>query len=199
MNRHTRRCGLAVVAGVSLGIAGCAFLDGGGASPEERRQQVAAIDSTIADLDDAIARAEAVIADPNTNPEQRANAEKTVRDAEAARLRLAQLRDVTAAATNPDGSIDAGKAIGAAAPFLPPPFNVIALVGAGLAPGLLAFLKARREQRDKLSIIEAINAAKATDPDFAARLKANKGTILEHVTDTAFQAIEQSKATKGGA
>lgn len=175
-------------------IAGCALQ--GGVSPEQRREQIAAIDNTIAELDTALANARAVLSSPDASAEQRANAEKTVRDAEAARLRLTQLREVTDKAIAEDGTIDAGKAIGAAAPFLPPPFNVIALIGAGLIPGLFAEIRRRRERADKQSIIEAIEAARKASPELVAAMEASKGTILEHMTDGAYEAV---KAAKGAA
>jgi len=132
--------------------------------------------------------------------EAQAKADKTAEAAAKWQKKLAEATDLLTKATNPDGTVNVNGAVQAAAPLLPPPWNLVALIGAPVAAGALSWLVQQfrgggvsDNQNAAISLINGISAAAASDPVLASRLQANKGVLLKEYTDTAVDLVDEHK------
>lgn len=96
-------------------------------------------------------------------------------------------------ATKPDGSIDVGSAAAAAGAALPPPWNVLAIVGGIIVTGLAQEARVQREARAAKSITDGITAMQMNDPAASPMLKRNADAINGELTPRAKQIISKNK------
>lgn len=137
--------------------------------------------------------------------EQRAVAEaqgdtKTLEKLEDFEKTIEQMRAALQGATNPQtGEIDATSGLTAAGAMLPFPYNLI--VGLGGVIGVGAVQEWRKNKAAKeaeataKSIVNAIDRARAADPELKSRMKANKAEMEEELTDSARRLIEAESLT----
>ena len=170
-----------------LALAGCSA-----AGVSASRSQVA---SALSSLDQAraaaVERLSAAEAAGDAAAAERAR--DTIASADAINGRLDQVAAALAAATNPDGSVNVGAAASAAAPFLPPPWNLVLLLGGPALAALIQELRVRRAVADAGSIVSGLEAAKAANPALGAALKASAPVLLEHYTDSAYAMVEAAR------
>lgn len=95
---------------------------------------------------------------------------------------LAAIRAVIDKSINPDGSLN-GAAIGAAAgAVLPPPWNLVALLGAPLVTGLVQEFRLRGVKADADQIVDSVEAMRAASPTLKDAMKAAKDVASKQLT-----------------
>jgi hypothetical protein len=193
---------LLIMAGTAVYVsAGCGAIDLGGtqARMAEAKEQLAATQAKAAA--DAAAAREAIAAALAANnaagaaaaQSALAKANETSALAEQWSKKLAEAQALLTKAVKPDGSLDAGGAIGAAAPLLPPPWNLLLGIAAPLAVGLLQEIRVRRENAAAVSIINGIEAVKSSNPAMRPILDAAKPILTEEFTSRAIDLVDQHK------
>lgn len=137
--------------------------------------------------------------------EQRAVAEaqgdtETLDKLEDLEATIEKMRATLQGVTDPEtGEIDAASGLSAAGALLPFPYNLI--VGLGGMIGVGAVQEWRKNQSAKQSeataksIVNAIDRARAADPELKARMKANKSEIETELTDAAKRLIDAESLT----
>lgn len=90
----------------------------------------------------------------------------------------------------PDGGIDAEGVGRLASDFLPYPFNLIAVFGAGAAAWFIRQRKVNELDKAAKSIVNAIDAARMNDPALTEALKRNGAAISGQLTPAAKAIVE---------
>lgn len=175
---------------IGMGIAGALALSGCDApSVATTDAKLAEATAQLADAKTKAKEAEAAaVAAGDEGAAAKARATAALADEWAAKLADAQA--ALHAATGPDGTITPAGVAGAAAPFLPPPWNLLLGIGGTLAAGLIQEWRVRQKKQAAESIIDGIEAAKAASPAFKDALKANAGVLGAVYTDKASAMIE---------
>lgn len=96
----------------------------------------------------------------------------------------------------PDGGIDADGLGRLASDFLPYPFNIVAVLGAGAVTWVLRQKKINEAVGAAKSIVNGIDAARMNDPAFAAALKNNATAIGGQLTPTAAKIVASESIVK---
>jgi len=109
--------------------------------------------------------------------------------------KVKQAEDFLGKATGPDGAFDPGKAAGAAGALLPPPWNLIVMLGAPLLAAGVQELRVRKKEADAVSIINGIEALKATDPGVKTALKTHENVVKAEYTSGAKAMVRKHKLT----
>ena len=113
--------------------------------------------------------------DPSAIDAQLARVDKLAAD-------LERVRSLMAKAINPDGSLN-GSAIGAAAgAALPPPWNLVALIGAPLLTGVVQEFRLRGVKADADQIVDSVEAMRAASPTLKDAMKAAKDVAQKQLT-----------------
>ena len=188
----------AAVTWLVLGLLIAAGIFAFGCQPVDVAATKARLDTAIAQAHEAEAKAKdaeaAAIAANNEKAAAEARATAALASEWAAKLAEAQAS--LASATTPSGEITPESAIGAVAPFLPPPWNLALGIGGTLLAGLVQEWRVRQREQAARSIVDGIEEAKANDPAFKAALARNKGTLLASYTDRAFNMVEEAIPAK---
>lgn len=178
-------------------LAGCM-------TPEQAETARTESSETVAQLEADLARMQQQLADAQAagDPTAIERAEKSLALMERIVDHARRGDEILQASINPDGSINVEAVAQQTAPYLPFPWNVVIVVGAGLAGRVLAERQIRairtaqqQAEADRDSIIKGIDAARASDPSLKAAMKAQEGTILKHYTDTAHDRVEKLATT----
>lgn len=122
-------------------------------------------------------------------------ANETIATAERLAKELKRAQELLAQATNPDGSIDPANGLAAAGALLPPPWNLLAMVGIPIGVGLFQELRVRQKQKAAVSIVDGISAAAAEDPNMAKALVDNKDTLRLNFSPEAVKIVNANKIT----
>lgn len=165
-------CVLALALVIPLGVSGCF----------DTEKEKARLDQTQAELAEKrlsleIERHNALAAKQDTSKidAQLARVDKLAADLEAVRATLEK-------AVNPDGSLN-GSAIGAAAgAALPPPWNIIALLGAPILTGVVQEFRLRSVKADADQVVDSVEAMRAANPTLKAEMKAVKDVAQKQLT-----------------
>lgn len=107
---------------------------------------------------------------------------------------LAAIRAVIDKSINPDGSLN-GAAIGAAAgAVLPPPWNLVALLGAPLVTGLVQEFRLRGLKADADQIVDSVEAMRAANPTLKNEMKSMKDVAAKQLTRPGARKLIASRA-----
>jgi len=128
---------------------------------------------------EAIARGERDAADARGDAATVAAADKTLAELAKYQAQLDKARAAIVAAQGPDGSIGPEGVIGAAAPFIPPPWNLLALIGAPLVIGGIQELRKRRVENAAARVIDSIDILREASPDVGAAITRHKDLLHE--------------------
>ncbi|TVQ64488.1 MAG: hypothetical protein EA379_01335 [Phycisphaerales bacterium] len=186
-----------VVCGVAVFVGGCL---GAEQADVIRSESSATVEQFETDLD--ALREQLAAAQASGDAEAIARAEKSVALMEKILEHARRGDAVLQASINPDGSINIEAIAQETAPYLPFPWNVAVVLGAGVVGRVLAERQIRairtaqqQAETDRDSIILGIDAARAADHDLAKLMKEYKGDILEHYTDSAHERVEKLSVT----
>lgn len=120
-------------------------------------------------------------------------------DAEIARVDklsadLERVRAVVNKSINPDGTLN-GSAIGAAAgAALPPPWNLVALIGAPLLTGAIQQFRLNSVKADADQIVDSVEAMRAASPALKTEMGAQKNAAARVLTRAGAKRIIQDRS-----
>ncbi|MGH7242924.1 MAG: hypothetical protein ACREJD_05850 [Phycisphaerales bacterium] len=118
--------------------------------------------------------------------------------------KASDLKAAVATATKPDGTIDVATAAGSVGAFLPPPWNLIAMVGVPLIVGGIQQLRIGKEKskadqldEDARSIVNYLDAMRSKSATLATEMQVlSKATdVQEHLTPGAAAIIDDERVT----
>lgn len=140
----------------------------------------------------AIAKAQKDAADAQKQIDK---ANETIATADRWAKELKKAQELLAAATKPDGTVDPADALAGAGALLPPPWNLLAMVGIPIGIGLVQEIRVRQKQKAAESIVNGFSAAAAEDPNMAKALVENKDTLRLNFTPEAAKIVNANKIT----
>lgn len=112
---------------------------------------------------------------------------------------LDQAKAVLASMQAPDGTLDIGAGVGAIGSALPPPWNLIALVGGPIAGFIVNEMrnkpKITRVTRAAKSIVNAIDVARTKSPAVAEGMSQHADAIRGALTEEAKAIVEAERLT----
>lgn len=97
------------------------------------------------------------------------------------------------AVTDGNGNVDVAKAVGAASALLPPPWNVAAILGGPLVAYGVGEYRRRQARADAVSIVNGLEAAKASNPQLRLALKASEPLIKKEYRPGAVALVKAHK------
>lgn len=171
-------------------IAGCT------ASPQPQ------IDSTLSTLkaerDRARAHYESLA--QSENPKDRETAEKTLEHLAKLDAGITKAEHLAQQVFDEQGNINPQGAAAAAGALLPPPFNLIVMIGGPLALLATQEIRARRrkQEADELekaarSIVNGIDRVRNASPAFAEAMKEHKGELIGAYTEKAIEIVNDER------
>lgn len=158
----------------------------------------ASIDAATVTLDESRARALQAQANAEAAGDSKTAdaAIKTIETIDRTAAELAKVRAVIDAGTNPDGSVNVGGAIGAVAPLVPPPWNVLLLVGAPLLTGAIGEIRRRRAVAAAAAVVNSIDLLKQTSPLVKQAFEENTGLIHKWQGTTGQELVKALRTAK---
>jgi len=176
--------GLALLA---MSMAGCAPQD-----TTFAREQAAQARATL-DTQKAAATADLTKAQAAGDTKAADRAAKTLDTISELESRLAKAEEMLASVSAPDGGIDPAKAAGAAGALLPPPWNIVAMLGVPAIVAAIQELRVRNRTADAVSIINGLSAAQLASPGMTTALKANEAVLKKEYTVGAQKLVKKHK------
>lgn len=144
-------------------------------------------------FDERLAAAEARLVEI-TDERERAETAATLAEMRAVRDELQAAKDVADSALDEEGRLTPEGVAGAAAPFLPPPFNVILPLVVGVGAG---WLRERNTRSSFTRLVSAINTAKRKHPKLATAMDEAGETIRLHLGSRASSLVDVVRKNGG--
>lgn len=164
-------------------------------TPINRQGVQSQIDQTQKSLDESLA-----IATDHKNKATMSNDVDAEKQADDAISKIVELKTKVDLAEeklnqmwNADGSANVSGVTSAVSGALPPPWNLLVMVGAPIAVGLYQQMRVNRETKAAISLVNGITALQLTDPNISAILKANKTRLKNEYTDRAIELVNEHK------
>lgn len=164
-------------------------------APINRQGVQKQIDQTQANLDESLA-----IATESKQSAIASNDGTAIKQADEAIAKIVELKTKVDLAEeklnqvwNGDGSVNVNGVTSAVSGALPPPWNLLMLVGAPIAVGLYQQYRVNRETKAAISLVNGITALQMADPNMKQVLKANKETLKSEYTERAIQIVNEHK------
>ena len=176
-----------------LAMASCEY----GLGPEAQTTAQALLSESqvvIDSLGRQLAEARARLADVEMTDAERAETDQVLAQLEAIRAQLQAAKDTAGGALDASGNVTPEGVAATAAPFLPPPWNVIMPALVGLGAG---WWRERKTRSGFERLVKALNAAKDKHADFATAMNGASATIRERLGPVLADFIDTMR-TNGG-
>lgn len=184
----TFACALMFAILFSVLCTGCGAFD-----PIQAKQQIDTaqeqVENTAVKLEE-----EKKVAEELGDEKKVADMQKSLDELAKLRAQLNKAEQMLDAATNPDGTFNVGGASSAIGAALPPPWNLLVMVGGPLLVGLVQEMRVRRETAAAVSLVNGITTLQMAEPTVMNQLlERNEDALKGEYTTRAKKIVSKHK------